>query len=90
MLGMKLAESRDKWNYFVNINTAKLSSFGLSILRIFALPQSCRPIAIVFPEREDYDFIERYSCSLNLIVIGLDMWNTFVFIMESDLVDRVL
>jgi hypothetical protein len=85
---MKLAENGDKWNYFVNINIAKLNSFGLPILRIVAPPQNCRPNALVVPERENYDFIERYSCSLNLIVIGLDRWNTFVFIMEYDLVYR--
>jgi hypothetical protein len=82
---MKLAENGDKWNYFVNINTAKLSSFGLPILRSFASPQNCRSIAVVVPERENYDYIERYSFSQNLIVIGLDMGNTFVFIMESGL-----
>jgi len=85
---MKLAENGDEWNYFASVNTAKLSSFGLPILRILAPPQNYKPIAVVVPERENYDFIERYSCSLNLIVIILDMWNTFVFIMESDLVYR--
>jgi hypothetical protein len=85
---MKLAENGDKWNYIVNINAAKLSSFGLPILRISAPPQNCRTFAVVVPERENYDFIERYSCSLTLIVIGLDVWNTFAFIMESDLVYR--
>jgi hypothetical protein len=85
---MELAENGDKWNYFVNINTAKLSSFRLPILRILAPSQNYRSIAVIVPERENYDFIERYSCSRNLVVIGLELWNTFVFIMECDLVYR--